>query len=90
MSLATVNTRVEAAIVHIDAGEWGEAETDLLAAKAALSILPDSDIAGSGLKHDRGSIDSLLETVRKKANATSGVTGGGAVRQNIKYKRVNS
>jgi len=40
-----VQTYLDAAIVHIAAGEYDNARTDLLAAEVALVGVPDTDIA---------------------------------------------
>jgi len=42
-SVRDLNTYLDAAIVHIQAGEYSSARQDLLAARAALMSVPDTD-----------------------------------------------
>jgi|ETNmetMinimDraft_25_1059894.scaffolds.fasta_scaffold382286_1 hypothetical protein len=70
---ATVNSYVDAAVTAIAASDWATAETNLLAASAALVAVPDARTGSAEYRYDRAHIDRLLSTVRRNANAGRGL-----------------
>jgi hypothetical protein len=86
MSVADINTRVDAAVAAIDAGDYDSAYSKLLSAQALLAATPDSQKNSASLRFDRAAIAALIDTVRREIGRASG--GRGVVRQNVVYKRV--
>ena len=78
MALADLKT---AAVNAILAGDWDEAETQLLAAQAFISTTPDTKISEEELKWRSNDLPGLLANVRRKRSEAA--FSGGVQRSDI-------
>ena len=71
-----INTRVEAAVTAMDAGDYTTAREKLETASVMLAGLPDSKKGNSELQWDREAIDKMLARVaERETRSSAGVSG---------------
>jgi len=88
ISVAQLNTHLEAARTAIAAADYDTAHTQAMAAQACLAGLPDGGQAGNTVEW-RATIDGLLDRIgvaRRRAASTDATTGG-IRRTRIDYTR---
>lgn len=89
-TVAQLNTYMDSATALIAAESWSAALTQLFAAKACLSGLADGGAGSTYMRWDRNAIDSLIDEIKAKADASIGSSsttglGGGIQFSNVKY-----
>ena len=92
MSAASINTKMDEAVVAIEAEDWETAFIKITAAWALLIALPDSQKGDKELEWERDTIKDLKDTVTKeRATATTAAQSGGPIqRTKIHYTGATS
>lgn len=94
ITVAQLETHLEAARGYAASGNWASVLTEVGAARAVLAGLPDGQDSGAQVRYSAaaGSLDMLEEQARRSLTAASGVgrSGGPVQRTKITWKRVSS
>ena len=77
ITAAEINTRMNAAITALDAGDYATAYTKALGAQGMLAVKPDTDFSDEGLKWDREFIANFVKEMKqlsRGAKASTAIT----------------
>lgn len=87
MSALLINTHADAAVAHMENGDWAAALKSLLKAKTYLATRPDSKTGVTELRWNSESIDSLIREVKQQQTAALAATSTGGIlqRQKVTY-----
>ena len=84
-TVAEINTRIDAAVAFMDAGDYASAKSKLETVQVLMVALPDAEKGDESLKWDREAVDAALQRLGKLATAASLSASG--IRR-VKYERV--
>lgn len=74
MSIAAVNSLVDAAVAAQDAGDYATALKKLRAAEMRLAVMPDTiGVTGTQLRWDRASISRAIKQLEGTRSAAGGI-----------------